>query len=169
MVVGTFSHGRQIPAPYNSMGKYGAHPSARKEDSPQRAKEVLQNGSSNGKAPDVSKNGNSHPTFRNAYAACNFIVTWNGEDVREVLDAIQCAREFGDRFIQDKLIEYILTIPFRNPRPSDIPAFVGKPVWAVDKQGRALVGMPGSETIVDVASLREQLHSNHQAPSAPLA
>jgi hypothetical protein len=102
--------------------------------------------------------------FLNAFGACNFIVTWNGEDVGELLSAILFARQAGDRFIQDKLIEYILNIPYRNPRPEDIPAFVGKPgpskggpVWAVDKQGYALVGMPGSESIVSVDELREQI------------
>lgn len=97
--------------------------------------------------------------FQNPFSACNFIVTWDGEDSRELLMAIQVARESGDRFIQDKLIEYILNIPIRNPRPTDIPAFIGKPVWAVDKHGRALVGMPGAEAIVDVESLRTQGHS----------
>jgi hypothetical protein len=96
-------------------------------------------------------------TFQSPFGACNFIVTWNGEDVRDLLDAIQFARDTGDRFIQDKLIEYILNIPFRHPRPQDIPAFVGKPVWAVDNKGKALIGMPGSETIVNVNTLRSQL------------
>ncbi len=105
--------------------------------------------------------------FQNPYGACNFIVTWDGEDVREVLSAIRFAREAGDRFIQDKLIEYILNIPFRNPRPADIPAFVGKPVWAVDKHGRALVGMPGSETIIDVSELRELAHHTGPITSHP--
>jgi hypothetical protein len=108
-------------------------------------------------SPDTKK-------FLNAFGACNFIVTWDGEDVGELLSAILFARHTGDRFIQDKLIEYILNIPFRNPRPEDIPAFVGKPgpakggpVWAVDKHGRALVGMPGSESIVDINELREKI------------
>jgi hypothetical protein len=96
--------------------------------------------------------------FQNAYGACNFIVTWDGENANELLEAIQYAREHGDRFIQDKLIEYILNIPFRNPRPDDIPAFVGRPVWAVDKHGQALVGMPGAETIEDANSLRGLSH-----------
>ena len=95
--------------------------------------------------------------FQNPYGACNFIVTWDGEDVRQLLSAIQFARHSGDRFIQDKLIEYILNIPFRNPRPKDIPAFVGKPIWAVDKHDRALVGMPGSEAIINASDLREQI------------
>ena len=99
--------------------------------------------------------------FQSAYGACNFIVTWNGEDVRELLAAIQYARLSGDRFIQDKLIEYILNIPFRHPRPSDIPAFVGKPIWAVDKQGRVLIGMPGVEMIVEASLLREQLKAKN--------
>ncbi|MDP4243362.1 MAG: hypothetical protein Q8922_08445 [Bacteroidota bacterium] len=92
--------------------------------------------------------------FINPFGACNFIVTWDGEDVRELLAAIQCARQSTDRFIQDKLIEYILNIPYRHPRPADIPAFVGKPVWAVDRQGRALIGMPGDESIVEAETLR---------------
>jgi hypothetical protein len=99
--------------------------------------------------------------FQSPFGACNFIVTWDGEDVRELLAAINCARQSGDRFIQDKLIEYILNIPYRNPRPADIPAFIGKPVWAVDKHGRALVGMPGTEAIIESSTLKEQLkHSN---------
>src|SRR5579883_718588 len=102
---------------------------------------------------------NMLPQFTNPFAACNFIVTWDGEDVRAVFEAIKVARSSGDRFIQDKLIEYILNIPFRNPRPDDIPAFVGKPIWAVDRHGFALVGMPGAEIIVSVESLRQQLNS----------
>ena len=111
--------------------------------------------------PREETNGFSKRTFRNPYEACNFIVTWNGEHVQDLFQAILCARESQDRFIQDKLIEYVLNIPFRNPRPKDIPAFVGKPVWAVDKHGQVLVGMPGSETIVNIESLREQLKSAH--------
>ena len=95
--------------------------------------------------------------FQTAFGACNFIVNWNGEDVGELLEAIHFARLTGDRFIQDKLIEYILNIPYRVPRPEDIPAFVGKPVWAVDHHGHALVGMPGTETIVDVSTLRQSI------------
>lgn len=93
--------------------------------------------------------------FATPFAACNFIVNWDGADVHELLDAIKCARRLGDRFIQDKLIEYILAIPMRHPRPEDIPAYVGAPVWAVDRSGCALVGMPGRETIVDAAALRK--------------
>ena len=111
--------------------------------------------------------------FLNAFGACNFIVTWDGEDVRQLLSAILFARQSGDRFIQDKLIEYILNIPYRNPRPKDIPAFVGNPgsfkggpVWAVDKQGHALVGMPGSESIVDVSYLREQIKGHDMVDNA---
>ena len=133
--------------------------------------EVLNSEQSASYSPVISSNGQSLPkegsngalrrTFRNPYEACNFIVTWNGEDVQDLFQAIRCARESQDRFIQDKLIEYILNIPFRNPRPADIPAFVGKPVWAVDKHGLVLVGMPGSESIVTIESLRAQLHSAH--------
>jgi hypothetical protein len=96
----------------------------------------------------------SHSHFATPFAACNFVVNWDGHDVRELLDAILCARRMGDRFIQDKLIEYILAIPVRHPRPTDIPAYAGAPVWAVDDNGMALIGMPGNETIVDAAALR---------------
>jgi hypothetical protein len=101
--------------------------------------------------------------FTNPFGACNFIVTWDGEDVRELLDAIKCARTSSDRFIQDKLIEYILNIPIRNPRPSDVPAFAGKPVWAVDHHGRALIGMPGSEEVVDAETLKIRSRTNGHA------
>lgn len=114
------------------------------------------NGAS-GNTTSHGSNGKSKMKFSNPFAACNFIVTWNGEDVRELLEAIQIARQSQDRFIQDKLIEYILNVPLRNPRPADIPAFVGKPVWAVDKNGRAIIGMPGAEQIVMIEELREQL------------
>lgn len=97
------------------------------------------------------------PNFQSPFDAYNFVVNWNGEDVRDLLAAIQYARLSGDRFVQDKLIGSILKIPCRNPRPSDIPAFVGKPVWAVDKQGRVLLGMPGVEMIVDGDILRKQI------------
>ena len=109
----------------------------------------------------VSSNGKvltpaiTQERFATPFAACNFIVNWDGTDVRELFDAILCARRLGDRFIQDKLIEYILAIPHRNPRPDDVPAYAGAPVWAVDKSGRALVGMPGRETIVDSTALRK--------------
>ncbi len=112
------------------------------------------NSDSNGNA----LNAGVRMKFQNPYGACNFIVTWDGESVSDVLEAIRFARESGDRFIQNKLIEYILNIPLRHPRPLDIPAFVGRPIWAVDNQGRALIGMPGSESIVSVDWLRQQLH-----------
>ena len=40
-------------------------------------------------------------TFQSAFGACNFIVTWDGESVYDLLDAISFARQTGDRFIQD--------------------------------------------------------------------
>ena len=165
MVITTFVNGRQVPSPLGSMGKYSSRSvESKKDEKTSLAQNTLVNKYSNRNATNESQRRDvANPKFRNAYAACNFIVTWDGEDVYEVLDAIRCAREYGDRFIQDKLIEYILNIPFRNPRPFDIPAFIGKPVWAVDKHGHALIGMPGSETIVDVAALRELLHSGHDS------
>lgn len=154
MLIDTFTNGRRMPTPLSTM-QY-SDPRSRKNlrkgvdmnsqaNHPSEEHQVFHGSSLNGKSK-----------FQNAYAACNFIVTWNGETVEELFEAIRCARESQDRFIQDKLIEYILNIPFRNPRPSDIPAFVGKPVWAVDKHGHALVGMPGSEAIVGIESLRSQ-------------
>ncbi|MFI5201582.1 MAG: hypothetical protein ACHQNE_04295, partial [Candidatus Kapaibacterium sp.] len=127
------------------------------------------NGNGSNGAPSKGNllNGNFHSgnafigprmKFQNPYGACNFIVTWDGENASDVLDAIRFARESDDRFIQDKLIEYILNIPLRHPRPLDIPAFVGHPIWAVDNHGRALIGMPGAESIVSVEWLRQQLH-----------
>src|SRR5207247_2575501 len=116
------------------------------------------NGHSDSAALTNSAAGSEHNhqehKFTNPFGACNFIVTWDGEDVEELLSAIRCARQSTDRFIQDKLIEYILNIPYRNPRPTDIPAFSGRPVWAVDRHGHALVGMPGNESIVQAETLR---------------
>ncbi len=165
MLIQTFSNGRRLPPPLAASPYHGTNSFGNQKkdndasignispinDSTSNGHSLTSNGHSvNGYA----SNGSSKWKFQNAYAACNFIVTWDGEDARELFEAIRCARDSQDRFIQDKLIEYILNIPFRNPRPVDIPAFVGKPIWAVDKHGRALVGMPGSETIVDVGSLR---------------
>ena len=129
---------------------------------------LTRNGAEREERPSLNNERASNDTrlsasqkFQSAFGACNFIVTWNGEDVRELLAAIQYARLSGDRFIQDKLIEYILNIPYRHPRPADIPAFVGKPIWAVDKQGRVLIGMPGVEMIVEASILREQMKSKN--------
>jgi len=97
--------------------------------------------------------------FDDEYGACNFIVSWDGESVEDLFDAITCARSLGDRFIQEKLIEYVVQIPKRVPRPMDIPAIVGRPIWAVDKQGKALIGMPGKEEILSVDKIREMIHS----------
>jgi hypothetical protein len=171
MYIQTFTNGR-MPVPYPLAAPQGT---PREEDrtSPKTISKSLDsksNGSGlNGtNSHSVFSNNSSHPgertkiltlmKFQNPYGACNFIVTWNGEDADELLDAIRYARESGDRFIQDKLIEYILNIPLRHPRPLDIPAFVGRPVWAVDNHGHAIIGMPGAESIVDVEWLRQQLH-----------
>lgn len=96
--------------------------------------------------------------FDDEYGACNFIISWNGDSVEELLDAIKTARSLGDRFIQEKLIEYVVQIPKRIPRPDGIPAIVGKPIWAVDKQGKALVGMPGKEEILPIEKIRAMIH-----------
>jgi hypothetical protein len=109
-------------------------------------------GSSNKKIIATPPQG--HVRFSTPFAACNFVVNWDGQDVRELLEAILCARRMGDRFIQDKLIEYILAIPLRHPRPEDVPPYAGAPVWAVDRSGKALIGMPGRETIVEASALR---------------
>lgn len=109
-------------------------------------------GSSNKKI--IATHPQGHERFATPFAACNFVVNWDGKDVRELLEAILCARRMGDRFIQDKLIEYILAIPLRHPRPDDVPPYAGAPVWAVDRAGRALIGMPGRETIVEASALR---------------
>jgi hypothetical protein len=166
MYIQTFTNGKKMPVPYPLAAQ---QETSRTDDRtlpsymPQSRTTTTNGNSSNGSLSNSSSY--SSPTsigtrmkFKNPYGACNFIVTWDGENVNEVLDAIRFARESGDRFIQDKLIEYILNIPLRHPRPLDIPAFVGRPVWAVDAHGRALVGMPGSESIVDVQWLRQQLH-----------
>lgn len=179
MHIQTFTNGREVPVPYNRVANHGKPPVNNRtspiQNNAPRTGATRENGShgsiskitssngtySNGASSNGTSRNGSVPMrmmFQNPYAACNFIVTWDGENVGEVLDAIRYARECGDRFIQDKLIEYILNIPLRHPRPLDIPAFVEKPVWAVDKHGRALIGMPGAETIVEVERLRQKIH-----------
>jgi len=167
MYTQTFQDGGKMPVSYPAVASSGT---SRDDDRTTSGYTPLPRiGMPNGNASKIASTKSSSPNgsgfiigtrmkFQNPYGACNFIVTWDGENVSDVLDAIRYARESGDRFIQDKLIEYILNIPLRHPRPLDIPAFVGRPIWAVDKHGRALVGMPGSESIVSVEWLRQQAH-----------
>jgi hypothetical protein len=167
MLIPTFTNGTNMPVSYPT----AAHQETSGEEARISANYFVKptNGVPNGNGSNsyqsngtshtgIASNGVARMKFQNPYGACNFIVTWDGENVNDVLDAIRFARASGDRFIQDKLIEYILNIPLRHPRPLDIPAFVGRPVWAVDAHGRALVGMPGAESIVDVEWLRRQVN-----------
>ena len=91
--------------------------------------------------------------------ACNFILSWDGTSTSELLTAIRHARQEGDRFQQDTVLRRVARMPFDFPRPTDIPIFIGSPVWVVDREGNALVGMPGDERIEHVDELRKLMES----------
>jgi hypothetical protein len=95
--------------------------------------------------------------FNNPDDACNFVLAWDGKSTNELLKAINHTRQEGDRFQQEKILRRIARLPFDFPRPTDIPIFMGAPVWAVDSEGQALIGMPGSEYIEHVDELRKKL------------
>jgi hypothetical protein len=98
--------------------------------------------------------------FNSSQDACNFILSWDGRSSAELLAAIRHARQDGDRFQQDFILRRVAKMPFEFPRPKDIPIFVGSPVWVVDEQGNALVGMPGMECVVHVDDLRKKIAAN---------
>lgn len=50
-------------------------------------------------------------------------------------------------------------MPFEFPRPKDIPIFLGSPIWVIDANGHALIGMPGSERIEHIDELRRRMEA----------
>jgi hypothetical protein len=95
--------------------------------------------------------------FKSSDEACNFILAWDGKSTSELLAAIRHTRQDGDRFQQDSILRRVAKMPFEFPRPKDIPIFVGSPVWVVDHEGNALIGMPGLERIEHVDELRKKI------------
>lgn len=98
--------------------------------------------------------------FKSSQEACNFILSWDGKSSTELLAAIRQTRQDGDRFQQDSILRRVARMPFEFPRPKDIPIFVGSPVWAVDTDGNALIGLPGEERIEHIDDLRKKIAAN---------
>lgn len=98
--------------------------------------------------------------FNSSEEACKFILGWDGKCSNELLQAIRQTRQHGDRFEQDTVLRCVARMPFEYPRPMDIPIFVGSPVWVIDRDGNALVGMPGMERIEHVDDLRKRIMQN---------
>ena len=98
--------------------------------------------------------------FKSSEDACNFILGWDGKSSTELLAAIRQTRMDGDRFQQDSILRRVAKMPFEFPRPKDIPIFVGSPVWVVDREGNALIGMPGMERVEHVDDLRKKIAAN---------
>jgi hypothetical protein len=98
--------------------------------------------------------------FNSSEEACKFVMGWDGKCTNELLQAIRQTRIDGDRFQQDTILRRVAKMPFEFPRPKDIPIFVGAPVWVVDREGKALVGMPGMERIEHVDELRKKIVEN---------
>lgn len=98
--------------------------------------------------------------FNSSQEACNFILDWDGKSTSELLAAIKQTRQDGDRFQQDSILRRVAKMPFEFPRPKDIPIFIGSPVWVVDREGNALIGMPGAERIEHVDDLRKKIATN---------
>lgn len=97
--------------------------------------------------------------FSNSEDACDFILSWDGKSTSELLTAIRQTRQDGNRFQQDTILRRVARMPFEFPRPKDIPIFVGSPVWVVDREGNALIGMPGEERIEHVDALRKKIET----------
>lgn len=95
--------------------------------------------------------------FKSSDEACEFILSWDGKSTIDLLLAIKKTREEGSRAQSEKILRRIARLPFDFPRPSDIPIFLGIPVWTIDQEGLALIGMPGSEQVVHVDELRKHL------------
>ena len=98
--------------------------------------------------------------FQDVLDAYRFIVHWNGRSVYELKDAISYVRFEGAGSIQTSLLELMNDVCQKlkvNPPVAD-PLEL-KPIWAVDSQGRALVGVPGHERVVEYFDDAEYMNS----------
>lgn len=95
--------------------------------------------------------------FTSSNEACAFVLSWDGKSSFDLLQAIKQTREEGSRIQSEQILRRIARLPFDFPRPTDIPIFFGIPVWAIDADDYALIGMPGSENVVHVSELRKHL------------
>jgi hypothetical protein len=89
--------------------------------------------------------------FADPLDAYRFIVSWNGTSVYDLKDAISTVRFEGTGSVQATLLDLMDDVCKKlsvNPQLADHLAH--KPLWAVDRQGRALVGVPGHERVIDL-------------------
>jgi hypothetical protein len=88
--------------------------------------------------------------FNDALEAYRFILSWNGNSVYELKDAISYVRFEGAGSIQSSLLELMDTVCKKLQINQPVADHLQhKPLWAVDSQGRALVGIPGHERVVE--------------------
>lgn len=88
--------------------------------------------------------------FHDTLEAYRFIVSWNGRSVYELKDAISFVRFEGEGTLQISLMELMNDVGKKLSAPQPpLDAIEQKPLWAVDTQGRALVGIAGHEHVIE--------------------
>ena len=88
--------------------------------------------------------------FNDALEAYRFILSWNGSSVYELKDAISYVRFEGAGSIQSSLLELMDTVCKKLQINAPVADHLQhKPLWAVDSHGRALVGIPGHERVIE--------------------
>lgn len=98
--------------------------------------------------------------FSDALEAYRFIVSWNGRSVYELKDAISYVRFEGAGSIQASLLDLMNEVCQKLKVNIPIADHLQhKPLWAVDTQGRALVGVPGHERVVEYFDDAEYMNS----------
>lgn len=98
--------------------------------------------------------------FQDALDAYRFIVHWNGRSVYELKEAISYVRFEGGGSIQTSLLELMNDVCHKlKVDPPVADPLILKPIWAVDSQGRALVGIPGHERVVEYFDDAEYMNS----------
>lgn len=79
--------------------------------------------------------------FSKSINAYNYILVWDGENVRDLLDAVRQVQEDKSGSIFRTYLPTVLRdVTFRYPLPAGIPKEFNDPIWAVDRNGFALVG-----------------------------
>jgi hypothetical protein len=98
--------------------------------------------------------------FNDALEAYRFILSWNGRSVYELKDAISYVRFEGAGSIQTSLLDLMNDVCQKLQINKPVADHLQhKPLWAVDAQGRALVGVPGHERVVEYFDNAEYMNS----------
>ena len=97
--------------------------------------------------------------FNDALEAYRFIVSWNGRSVYELKEAINYVRFEGAGTIQTSLSDLMNDVCQKLEVQSAADHLQQKPLWAVDSQGRALVGIPGHERVIEYFDSAEYMNS----------